>query len=151
MIDMRTILINLKTWAQSERPIDHVVQAVEQGSASLKNRVFNSESGTKDVKGVGLGGYSDPYAKVRRKMGRQTAFVDLELTGALRREIKTVRDGSKVGIAIVAKTEREKANYLEQKYKRQIFEINEKEKDEIIETIKFNLSEDVKDIVNGNL
>ncbi len=84
-------------------------------------------------------------------MGRQTAVVDLELTGALRREVKTVRDGTKVGIAIVAKTEREKANYLEQKYKRTIFEISEAEKEEIIETIKYNFSEDVKDIVNGNL
>ncbi len=151
MIEMQRILTNLKTWAQSERPIDHVVQAVEQGAGAVKNRIFNSETGTKDVKGTGLGGYSDPYAKVRRKMGRQTAVVDLELTGALRREIKTVRDGTKVGIAIVSKTEREKANYLEQKYKRTIFEINEGEKQEIIDTIKFNFSEDVKDIVNGNL
>jgi hypothetical protein len=148
---IEAILNDLKEWANSERPVDIMVQGVEQGRSEFMNRVFNSEVGAKDVTGKGLGKYSNPYAKFRESRGRQTKVVDLALTDSLFREIKTVRNGQDIIIAVPAVSERIKIGHLENLYKRNIFDLNDKERLTIKTVIKKNHDLDIKQIINGVL
>lgn len=144
-------LNELKNWALSERPLDIIVQAVEQGRGQFMNRVFNSETGAKDITGKGLGKYSNPYAEYRKSLGRQTKVVDLNLTGSLFREIKTVQVEGAVTIAVPSAFERDKIADLERRYRKNIFDLNESEKDLIKITIKKNQDLDIKEIINEAL
>jgi hypothetical protein len=146
---IKEVIQGLKNWANSSAPIDHFVQATKAGEAIMKNRIFNSESGAKDLKGKGLGKYSNPYAKYREKKGRQTRVVDLELTGSLRRGIDTAREADRVAIAVPDNTEAKKIEYLEGNYNVSIFGLTKAEKDFVIDQVSINFENDIKRIING--
>lgn len=74
-------------YAENELPID-LRFAVKQGASAMKRRIFNQNTGTKDVKGKGLGNYSNKYAKQRANAGYQANKKDLEVSGDLRRSIE---------------------------------------------------------------
>jgi hypothetical protein len=148
---IENVLNELKGWALSERPLDIMTQAVEQGRSEFMNRVFNSEVGAKDINSKGLGKYSNPYADYRKSLGRQTKVVDLNLTGSLFRDIKTVRSEGGITIAVPSVTEREKIADLERRYRKNIFDLNESEKKTIKTVLKKNYDLDIKDIINGVL
>jgi hypothetical protein len=122
---------------------------MNQGKSAMQTRIFNSEQGAKDVAGRGLGAYSDPYKKYRQKRGRQTAHIDLELTGSLRRDIKVVQENSKVAIAVPSTNERAKIGYIEKRFATTIFDLQKEEKQEIMDVIEFNFAQDIKEIING--
>jgi DNA-binding cell septation regulator SpoVG len=149
MNDLQKILLRLRAWTDSTAPIDNIVQGMNQGKSAMQNRIFNSEQGTKDVSGRGLGTYSDPYKKYRQKRGRQTAHVDLELTGSLRRDIKVIQENAKVAIAVPSSVERAKIGYLEKQFSTTIFDITTDEKQEIMDVIEYNFGQDIKQIING--
>lgn len=149
MNNLQQLLLRLKSWADSPAPIDNIVQGMNQGKSAMQNRIFNSEQGAKDVSGRGLGNYSDPYKKYRQKRGRQTAHIDLELTGSLRRDIKVVQENAKVAIAVPSSTERTKIGYLEKQFATTIFDITPDERQEIVDVIEYNFSQDIKQIING--
>lgn len=149
MNDIQKILINIKSWANSTAPIDNIVQGMNQGKSAMQNRIFNSEQGAKDITGKGLGSYSDPYKKYRQKRGRQIAHIDLEMTGSLRRDIKVIQENAKVAIAVPSSIERNKVGYIENRYKTAIFDISQNERDEIMNTIENNFTNDIKQIING--
>jgi hypothetical protein len=143
------VLESLKQYAESPAPINNIVAAMNQGGASFKNRVFNSEAGTKDVVGMGLGKYSNSYAAYRESKGRQTKAVDLELTGSLRRDIKVVEAGGVVRLIVQSPFERQKVGKLEKLYKKNIFDLNTKEKTEVNGVLSKLISEDIKEILNA--
>lgn len=145
---IRSLLNDLKDWAGSEMPVDIVVQSVEQTRFELSKRVFNSKQGAKDVKGQGLGTYSNSYAKYREAKGRQTKVVDLVFDGSLQNSIETVRNGKRIVIAVKSEKEREKIKYLEEQYKKNIFDLSKDEKDFMVKRIRINLEEDFKSILN---
>lgn len=149
MNDLQKILLRLRAWTDSTAPINNIVQGMNQGKSAMQNRIFNSEQGTKDVSGRGLGTYSDPYKKYRQKRGRQTAHVDLELTGSLRRDIKVIQENAKVAIAVPSSLERAKIGYLEKQFSTTIFDITSDEKQEIMDVIEYNFGQDIKQIING--
>ena len=149
MNNLQKILLRLRAWSDSTAPIDNIVQGINQGKSAMQNRIFNSEQGTKDISGRGLGNYSDPYKKYRQKRGRQTAHIDLELTGSLRRDIKVIQESSKVAIAVPSSNERAKIGYLEKQFATTIFEITAEEKKEVMDVIEYNFSQDIKEIING--
>lgn len=149
MNDLQKILLRLRAWTDSTAPIDNIVQGINQGKSAMQNRIFNSEQGTKDISGRGLGTYSDPYKKYRQKRGRQTAHVDLELTGSLRRDIKVIQENAKVAIAVPSSLERAKIGYLEKQFSTTIFDITSDEKQEIMDVIEYNFGQDIKQIING--
>lgn len=120
-------LQNIIEFAESEKPLDFLLIAVNEAKADFQNRIFNSEEGAKDTKGKGLGKYSNPYASYRQAHGRQAKVVDLEFTGSLRREFKVVKTEDKVFINIISDSELRKAEYLEENYKTKIFSLNEEE------------------------
>jgi len=120
-------LLNIKEFAESEKPLDFLLIAVNEAKADFQNRIFNSEDGAKDAKGKGLGKYSNSYARYRQAKGRQAKAVDLEFTGSLRREIKVVKTEDKVLINIVSAFELRKAEYVEENYKTKIFTLNDDE------------------------
>jgi hypothetical protein len=149
-MQIQRILEELRAWAESDRPSDHIVVAVNQARGAMLNRIFNSEAGTKDVNGAGLGKYSNAYAKVRERKGRQTAVKDLEFTGTLRRDIKTIKNGNHIAVVIQSVEERKIAGYLEKMHQnRDIFDFS---KDEIKEADAVALAlfrEDINQILNG--
>lgn len=78
---------------------DAMFGALNSGAGLMKRRIFNLGE---DAEGNRLGTYRKQYAKKRVKQGRQIAYKDLEVEGALRRSIETVKvDNAKVVIAIV--------------------------------------------------
>lgn len=149
MNDLQNILLRLRAWTDSTAPIDNIVQGMNQGKSAMQNRIFNSEQGAKDISGRGLGTYSDPYKKYRQKRGRQTAHVDLELTGSLRRDIKVIQENAKVAIAVPSSLERAKIGYLEKQFSTTIFDITTDERQEIMDVIEYNFGQDIKQIING--
>jgi hypothetical protein len=151
MLKIEKLLNELKAWAVSERPLDILVQAVEQGRGEMSVRVFNSEVGTKDVNGAGLGKYSNSYAKQRSRSGRQSKVKDLEFTGALRRDIRTVRNGKNILIAAPSIDERKKISYIEEQSAKNIFDLSKNERSDVYSLIDQNLYEDYKMILNEYL
>jgi hypothetical protein len=128
MVNFSKILKEVRDFAESEVPLDLLLIAVNESKAEFTNRVFNSESGTKDTKGKGLGKYSNSYASYRLSIGRQINNVDLELTGSLRRDLKTIRKENSISMRFLATDEVKKIGYLETQYKTSIFDLNEDEK-----------------------
>jgi hypothetical protein len=149
-LNIENILNNLKEYALSEKPINAMVLSVNQGAGGFKNRVFNSEAGTKDINGSGLGKYSNSYAKYRKDRGRQVAHVDLELTGSLRRDIKVISTESTVTCAIISPTERDKVNHLEKLYKKNIFDFSKEEQKEVNELLSNLITNDISNILNAD-
>lgn len=146
MLKIQQMLEELKDWAEGERPLDIVVQGVEQGRGVMSNRIFNSEKGAKGVDGKGFGRYSNEYAKIRSRKGLQTKVIDFSFTESLQKDVKTVRNGNKITIAIQSDVNRLKAGYLEKRYSSNIFDLNKKEKDQILAAIKLNMDKDFEEI-----
>jgi len=177
MFDIIRKLNELKSYANSEKPLDKMIIAINEGQAEIKLRVFNSETGTKDVDGATLGTYSDNKLplfffedKARRKVnldkkkykhgisykdwrslnGLQSKVVDLEFSGDLRRSISTVKiNTTTIAVEIRDNENIKKANYLENMFSSSIFEASEKEKNEIMENIRLYISNDIKSILRN--
>lgn len=67
---------------------DALAAGLNAGMAAMKRRIFNQSL---DAEGGSLGPYySEPYARKRRRAGRQTARKDEEYNGTLRRAIEVV-------------------------------------------------------------
>jgi hypothetical protein len=124
---------------------------MDQAKSDLQTRVFNSEEGAKDIKGQGLGGYSNGYAAYRRSKGRQTKYVDLELTGSLRRNFQITQVGDRVAIVVPSATERAKIDKLEKQYKKNIFDLSKEEKKDIKKRVDYLITEDIKTIIASGL
>lgn len=136
MNNITKALLNIKEFAESEKPLDFLLIAVNEAKAEFQNRIFNSEEGAKDVKGKKLfsriskeSKYSNPYVKYRRSKGRQTNYIDLEFTGSLRRDIKVLKTEDKVFIDIISGFELSKVAHLENLYNTNIFSLNNDEKE----------------------
>jgi hypothetical protein len=151
MLRVRKLLEELVDWAEGERPLDIVVQGVEQGRGLMMKRVFNSEQGAKDVTGQGLGKYSNSYAQRRQGMGLQAKVIDLTYTESLFRDVKTVRNAEKITIAIQSQENREKVGFIENRYKKNIFDLSKSEREVVLKTIKLNLDKDFEEIVASYL
>lgn len=92
---------------------------------NIKARVFSSRTQSKDAnnKAVKKGkGYSPSYAVFRKMKGRQTDYIDLQLTGNLLRSVNTVENINGAQIVFSNDTEADKAQELEDKiFKQDIF------------------------------
>lgn len=129
-----------------------------QQSTIEKERLFNSESGSKDAGGKGLGSYSNPYGKRRERLGFQSKVKDLERTGDLRRSIKEDIVNGKVIVYIDKSTStngitnRKKAGYITTYQKRKgntaIFRFTESAQDKVFELGREIITEDIKQIAN---
>lgn len=87
----------------------------------------------------------DAYEGFRRLAGRQTNYVDLELTGSLKNSIQLGKSGSNVVIGITSKFQSDKRKEIENGiYKKDIFKPSEPDKQEfrsaILKEIKFLLT-----------
>jgi hypothetical protein len=84
---------------------------------------------------------ADGYEGFRRLAGRQTSYVDLELSGSLRNSIQVGKQGDNVVIGITSAKESEKRKKLEKLYKKDIFKPStadiQEANDAIFEEIKF--------------
>lgn len=150
MDGIKKILNDLEQWAMSEKPLNNILFGVNQAAGAMKIRIFNSEAGAKDSDNTKVAKkYSAGYASYRKRNGRQTRVVDLEFSGSLRREIKVVRNGTKISIAVPSQEERKKIGYLEKQYKKEIFDLSESEVKEMEAVIKFNFQKDIEEILNG--
>jgi HSP20 family molecular chaperone IbpA len=148
-LELKGVLERLRKYGESSTPTDNIVLAMNQTRAAVFNRIFNSEEGTKDVNGAGLGAYSNSYASYRRSRGRQANVIDLELTGSLRRDIKVVQTDDKVTLAIVSNSERLKSSYLETRFRRDIFSVSAEERDEFNRVLGKLFADDIKTILEG--
>lgn len=69
------------------------------------------------------------YKEFRQLQGRQTAFVDLRLSGSLENSIQLVKDGENaILIAITNEAEAKKARGNEKRFSKVIFSLSESEK-----------------------
>lgn len=139
-------LEKVKEYANSEKPLDNILLAVNDTRSKMQNRIFNSESGTKDSKDKKITkAYSNPYKEVRKSKGLQVKNVDLEFTGETRRELKTIRDGRRTIIGIPSALVAQRTIYLEKMYDSIIFEPTKEElnhaRDTAIKLIKEDLYE----------
>lgn len=151
MVNFSKILKEVRDFAESEVPLDLLLIAVNETKAEFTNRVFNSESGTKDTKGKGLGKYSNGYASYRQSIGRQTKHVDLELTGSLRRDLKTIRKENSISMQYLATDEVKKIGYLENQYKTRIFELSKDEKQSVNKKANTLFSKQITQIIKNGI
>jgi len=149
MFDFEKIMLNLRSFAESEVPLDLLFICANEVKAEFENRVFNSEVGAKDKTGKGLGGYSNQYAKVRKEEKRQTEYKDLEFTGSLRRSIKTVRSEIEAQILIGSPLEVTKAVNLEKQTKKDIFSLSSEEIQSCEEKAIKLFNNEIKEIIQN--
>ena len=152
MLQFNKILTGLKDFAESEVPLDLLFVAVNETKADFTNRAFNSETGSKDAKGKGLGKYSNGYASYRASKGRQIKNVDLELTGSLRRDLKVIRSNdTTISMFFLSPEEQKKIAYLESNYKTSIFELSETEQNAVFEKSLTLINTEIKEIIENGL
>ena len=152
MLQFNKILTGLKDFAESEVPLDLLFVAVNETKAEFTNRAFNSETGSKDAKGKGLGKYSNGYASYRSSKGRQIKNVDLELTGSLRRDLKVIRSNdTTISMVYLSPEEQKKIGYLENNYKTSIFELSETEQNSVFEKSLTLINREIKEIIENGL
>ena len=175
MFEFEKILKGLKEFAESEVPLDLLFISANEVKADFQNRVFNSEDGSKDRTGKGLGKYSkkklplffykksDLYDKIdelkyedglsystfRELSGRQNKVKDLELTSSLRRSIRTARTDEEVNILISSSVEIEKAKNIESQSGKDIFSFSDSE----IESFQYKsdklFNNEIKEIIKN--
>ncbi len=85
------------------------------------------------------------YAAFRKHVGRQTAYVDLQLSGSLKGNILLGESDGKVIIGLTSAEEAKKRALLEAMYKKDIFKPSKKE----IEEGGAQLVEEIKAIIRG--
>ena len=145
-------LNRLREWANSERPVDLLFIALNEVSAEMSNRIFNSEKGYRDIYGNSpKPTYSDPYKKVRENKGRQTKVVDFENTGSLRRSLDTVRDANNIKLVLRNDAEALISKYLEKYRGTIVFEMSEDELKLFNQIASELLIKDIKKIFNETL
>lgn len=101
-------------------------------NAQMQNRVFNQG---KDIQGSQIGEYSPAYAEYRRSIGRQTAKVDLQLFGDLKRSVIQTRIKGGYAIKFANQTQTNIARKNERKFKgaeNTIFDVSAQEKADMI-------------------
>lgn len=151
MINFIEVINGLKDYIQSSEPLDTILIAVNESKAEITNRIFNSEKGTKDVKGTDLKAYSKEYAKYRQSLGRQIKNVDLELTGSLRRNLKTVRRDKNFTIQFDSQTEISKIKDIEKKYNKVIFDSTEEETNNLVKKVNEYLLKDLARVIEEKI
>jgi hypothetical protein len=113
--------------------------------SDMSNRVFNNGQ---DINGSQIGEYSKSYAEYRRSKGRQTATVDLQLFGNLRKSIITTRikGGWSVKFANAKQAQIGRKNEVRFKGKENtIFEVSAKEKEDMIKVTQLEFDARVRD------
>lgn len=151
MVNFSKILKEVRDFADSEVPLDLLLIAVNESKAEFVNRAFNSESGSKDIKGKGLGTYSNAYAEYRKSLGRQTKVIDLELTGSLRRDLKTIKKDNSISLQYLSNDEVKKIVDLEKRYKSTIFELSEDEQNSVFQKANTLFSREITEIIKNGI
>lgn len=130
-------------------PKDYTLLATKYAEGIFKQRVFNA-SGAKDINGAIVAQYSEGYRKYN-KWGKKktTSNWDLHAEGDLRDNIKVVTTTPKKKTVLMFTSEKEikKANGLEERSGKTIFEISKKEREEILNYIAKTMLRDIKKIV----
>ncbi len=94
--------------------------------AQHKPRIF--EKGIA-ADGSKIGSYEDGvYKDKRAKRGRETSFVNLEMTGSMKKDYQPTKSGI-VGYGFSNTTEAAKADYNEDRYEKAIFALTEQERE----------------------
>lgn len=96
--------------------------------AEHKPRIFEKGEAADGTK---IGEYVDgPYKQKRLVKGREVDFVNLEMTGAMKKDYQLTARGSEiVGFGFSNQTELDKAEYNETRYGKKIFELSQSEAD----------------------
>jgi hypothetical protein len=101
-----------------------------------KPRIFEEGRNAEDKQ---IGEYVDGYYKEkRRKMGRETGFVNLSMTEAMKKDYQ-VSDSGTVGYGFSNQVQSDKADYNEERYGAIIFGLTEKEAELYVELFAKNL------------
>ena len=89
----------------------------------------------KAADGSKIGSYvAGPYKELRAKKGKETSFVDLSFTNAMRKDYKPTKSGT-VAIGFSNTTEAAKADFNEERYGKIIFALSDKEADLYMKTL----------------
>ncbi len=94
--------------------------------AQHKPRIFEKGLASDGSK---IGSYEDgAYKDKRQKRGRETSFVNLEMTGSMKKDYQPTKSGI-VGYGFSNTTESAKADYNEDRYEKAIFALTEQERE----------------------
>ncbi len=110
--------------------------------ALIKGRI---QQDGQNAGGGSIGTYSKKWAKFRSSIGRQTAHIDLTLSGDLMRNFTIIPDGTDaLGLGFTSDLESKKAIGNEEHYGGAIFEPSDEEQD----FIESEINRKVADILN---
>jgi hypothetical protein len=121
--------------------IPEMIKFALEGSGSnlqgnIRERVFPSGVQAVDADGVVVKngeGYSEAYAKFRRKKGRQTTAIDLQLTDELRKSYEgAITDNSYI-VQLKTAEQQNKADKLERLFGQEIFAASSTEAEQAID------------------
>lgn len=128
--------------------------AAEQLQTDMMKRIFEigaDANGQVIKNGIG---YSESYAKFRKSVGRQTAKIELQLTGDLMRSVKRVDTTQGVNVIFNNDFEAEKARDLEKNFGRfvgggsqQIFFPSDIEADKALDLIEQTFIKTIDELV----
>ena len=108
-------------------------------------RVFNENLGTE---GQNIGQYSKGYAQYRKDRGLQTAKVDLQLEGDLKKDIRVFDTAKGVVIKFVNPLATKKGRDNEKRFKKTIFALTENESDNAAKNLELNFDDNIKHILD---
>jgi len=114
----------------------------------LLGRIFNDG---KAASGEQIGNYSAKYKKFREELGRQTEYVDLQLTDELFRNVQIGTSKGDTVIGIVGEDNTFKAADNERRFKKDIFKVGDSEIDSANEAFVLSLQAIIKKLFeDGN-
>jgi hypothetical protein len=127
-------------------PQDAATVNAQEVLGVLLNRIFNQGLATD---GRPIGQYAEgAYKKKRERDGRQTGYVDLQMTGELFQSVDSGVDGNRLLIGF--KNDRsEIAGHLEKKYGRDIFTVSNLEAEQAVEIMTEYIRFRVEQIIAG--
>lgn len=136
-----------KSIPQIEKSVQgYEILVISDIEGAIKSRIFNKGEAQKGK----IGKYKEGrYKKKREAAGRQTDYVDLQLTGELNRDIDKGVKGGKQVIGFKTAEKGEIAGHLEEKYSKIIFAPGEEEMKEAIKTGETYMLQQLSKIVQG--
>lgn len=123
--------------------------SAQQSFALFMERTFTT-GGVKDIKGNSLKPYTAAYKKVREnnKPSLQTDNKDLQFTGKLFRSINVGLSIGKPAMGITNEDSSKIAGYQEEQNNTKIFQLNDAERERVIDDTKSYMFEKLRNIVS---
>lgn len=149
---MYLILKDISEYTASEVFFDSILIALNETKGEFQNRIFNSESGAKDIENKPMPSnkntqqaYSKVWGDIRKSKGRQIKVMDFNFTGELMNSIRIEQNNNRFVIKLIDDVKAKKMEHLKGK---KIFKLSVIETEHFYSVLTELIKEDIQKILN---